>query len=181
MSENNDKAISMMKEALKPQFAQAATPLPAPGSEDEQLWEDMKGIVKKIGTHGLDRLLKTGVLDPSEIFAAPSPVRVNPLDPKGAEWSWGKKAWEDARDEIVKRGDAWVMGRGGALGPNYGGIYSLWKDEFEKEFGFRPTRTKEQSMTKAMEKAMREAVAKVVKVIGTVDPKVMADIQQKGK
>lgn len=176
-----EDAVARMKESLADEMRAAGSPFVHASTEDAELFESMKGIVKMLGTRGLDRLMDMGMLDKDEIFAPPPPVRVNPLDPKGPEWKWGVKAWKDAVDEVVKRGDAWVMGRGGVFGPNYGGIYSLWKDEFEREFGFRPTRSKEQSMTKAIEKAMRDAVAKVINVVGTVDPEVIQDIKQKGQ
>lgn len=178
MSEKSktQEAIDRLRGELADEMSAVQSPLDIAEGEDRDLYEAMAKAYEKLGIRGLDRLMSMGVLKKDEVFAAPAPVRVNPLDPKGSEWSWGIKAWQDARDEVLKRGDAWVMTRTG-MGPNYGAIYSLWKDEFEKEFGFRPTRTKDKSMTKAMEEAMRRAVKLVVNVIGTISPEEMEKIR----
>lgn len=165
-------AIESLRSELSTEMESARSPLEPAADADKELYEAMAKAFKKLGIRGLDRLMSMGAIDKDEAFVAPKPVAVNPLDPKGPEWAWGKKAWKDARDEVIKRGDGWVMTRDG-MGPNYAAIYSLWKDEFAKEFGFRPTRTKEKSMTKAMEDAMRKAVKLVVKVIGTISPEEM--------
>jgi len=166
------EAIDALRGELSTEMEAARSPLENLTSEKTDIAEAMAKAYEKLGIRGLDRLMAMGALDKDEVFVAPKQVAVNPLDPSGPEWAWGVKAWKDARDEVIKRGDAWVTTRKG-MGPNYGAIYSLWKDEFEREFGFRPTRTKEKSMTKAIEDAMRKAVKQVVKVIGTISPEEM--------
>jgi len=116
MKANVKGAIESLRGELQPEINAAQSPLTPPLGEDEELWESMKGIVKKLGTRGLDRLMAWGMLDKKEIFAIPGILMKNPLDPEGPDWKWSVKAWWDAVDEVVKRGDAWVMGRQG-FGP----------------------------------------------------------------
>lgn len=177
MKASTKDAIKSLRSELNVEMEAVQSPIPPPVGEDEELWESMKGIVKKLGTRGLDRLMAWGALDKKEIFAIPGVLTKNPLDPEGPEWKWSVKAWWDAVDEVVKRGDAWVMGRQG-FGPNYQAVYSLWKDEFESEFGLRPKRTKEQSFAKAVEAAMKKAVKTVIKVVGTISPKEMEKLRK---
>ena len=167
-----EAAIETLRSELHTEMDATRSPLDQLEGEDKELAEAMAKAYEKLGIRGLDRLMSMGALDKDEVFKAPKPVAVNPLDPSGPGWDWGIKAWHDAVDEVIKRGDGWLMSRKG-MAPNYSGVYSLWKDEFEKEFGFRPTRTKEKSMTAAMEDAMRKAVKLVVKVIGNISPEEM--------
>lgn len=106
--------------------------------------EVLRGIWKRkdLGSHGLNRLADIGELTKEEIFRRPD--FTNPFE---AEW------WV-AVDEIWHSGDIWDEKNY----PNYELVVRTWKNLVEKKYGFRPSRSKEQSMQSHIKSEVRRAM-----------------------
>ena len=119
----------------------------SPGTD----WKDMM-----VNMHGLAIMaMKKGVLKMKEFFPPPKEVYAMPF--ADAEKLW----WEAAKDVWGTDG-AFVVSapkRANTLervSPNYGKVYSIFKDKLLDKYGYRPERTKEQSMMAGIKAVMSE-------------------------
>lgn len=144
----------------------------------KELMKEVRGIVEgerkpkvwhqtAIGREGLMKLVKMGALTKDEVFPVPKFVKDTPFDEKlwgeAVEQVWGKQEmWTNAPTNI----------RGMELGPNYSLVVRTWKKLVADEYGFEPTRTKEQSLVQNVKdevsraaKLMAAAAAKARKKV----------------
>jgi len=100
---------------------------------------------KKLITPGRAKELGVGM---GEFLVPPKPVFDAPF-PETLDFWWAGVA------KVIQDGEMFdAKGR-----PNYRAVYTYWKDEINKKYGFRPGATKELSMTKQLKKMTSSAAS----------------------
>ena len=107
-----------------------------------------------VGSYALQKALKLGTLKPEEIFKPPK--FITRFEAMG--WDRPLKIWWAVVKQLVKKEPEKVfVPYKLAHAPNYELAVRRWKDEMAKILGFRPTRTKEMSMSQQIDQAVERA------------------------
>lgn len=134
---------------------------------------EMRGIWKQLGTEGLQKLVDKGFLTKQDVFLMPMADTVFYDQNDEEKTKRASEFWWESVDEVWQGGkgkDIWVMVTGGKQGPNYEAVYKRWKDKVEAFAGYRPTRSKEQSMAQMITNKSIEAVKKMGNIVQHIDP-----------
>lgn len=118
----------------------------------------MTGVWKQtIGSHGLMRLVDLGVLTMKDLFVPPKCITQAPF-------ADSEDLWWQAAGKVFGTPAMW-LNKGGAFAPNYEDVMTGWKDQVEKKYGFRPSRTKERSMTQELQDRVKQAMELIGQVV----------------
>jgi len=169
------EAIERMREELQDEFQRVESPLDhidplTPLEEALQDW------AKGLGKRGLTILVKTGAIDPKEVFPPPKWVtRLKIGDSDYVNWPYGIEVWQECVEDLAKKGDAFRLGKAADMDTNYGKIVSLWKDKVGEALGFdfRPKAAKGIKFEDELAKAVKLSMERMAKALGAVPEKTL--------